>query len=476
MAPFTAWLPAQSNAQTDLILRIAGEGIAGLTAGLHAFEQALAEQGFEVLVEQGRLSGMHTHSIVGLRVSSDGLTSMGHGCDVFACLDEDLLRCGKVGLQRGSVFLGEPETLSKFRTAGALDGLITYEVPFRALCQRLGDCFSGKGLVALGVLSSLLDIPADGVRRHLQSDYSRRYFERGVAFGAEKLIKRDIFTLPPLSSSEQRVMLTAQQAMLLGLAKGIWRCGSECRTTLEQCPKEWVELHVAGAKQVVSVSREFLSYEAYFQPQSDSIGLVGVENPIALVAAQTTCASILVASDVVDILNLLDLAGRHRVRTPAYIVADGILAKRAQSVPLHVLRRLICDEAERGSDPSTAGDLFKPTREGDPAADVGYLAWGTTQGVVHEAVALCTKFGLKAAACYPKALWPLPTPELEAFASSVKGTVIVEPNAKACYSRLVRSATSLQPFSLRPEHGEELTPLTIFMNESLGIGDLNQRS
>ncbi len=101
-------------------------------------------------------------------------------------------------------------------------------------------------------------------------------------------------------------------------------------------------------------------------------------------------------------------------------------------------------------------------------ADVGYVAWGSGQGVVREAIAMCRGFGLDIAALYPKALPPLCSVDLEAFGKTVGNVVIVESNAFTDYTGLVSSTTSLDPVRLRPESGSALTAMDIFLREGLG--------
>jgi len=105
---------------------------------------------------------------------------------------------------------------------------------------------------------------------------------------------------------------------------------------------------------------------------------------------------------------------------------------------------------------------------GAPGAEVGYIAWGSAQGVVRDAVALCRSFGLNVAALYPKAVLPFPVKELESFARTVKRVVIVESGQTSGFSGRVRSSCSFGTAIIRPEPGRCLTPMDIFLREGLG--------
>jgi 2-oxoglutarate ferredoxin oxidoreductase subunit alpha len=116
-----------------------------------------------------------------------------------------------------------------------------------------------------------------------------------------------------------------------------------------------------------------------------------------------------------------------------------------------------------------AADLLaRSDREGESGADVGFVAWGTAQGVVRETVALCQQFGLRVAALYPKTLWPVPTADLEDFGSALGSLVVVEPHRTGRYTGLVRTWTSLRCSTVWPEPGRALTPMDIFLREGLG--------
>lgn len=474
MAPFTAWLPPRIDYPIDLVLAIAGEGIAAYSRALQAFERTLADHGFEIIAQHGRLKERNTSDAVRIRISTKPLTSMGHGCDMLVWLDKDLPDLGQFGVQIGSVLLCEPQVAARLNVA-VRTGLITYLVPFHELARDCGECLSGKGLVALGVLSRLLGLPPEVLCHHLEIEYSRRYFNAGVTFVATHLKKRDVYALSTTVSYPGRVLLNVQEAIAVGLSNGFCKCPTACLSTLEESPGAWVSRHVSEGAGVIASAEAVGSIEAYVGPCNGMTVMVGRENPCECAPIESASSPIvLVASDIADILSLLVIARRiiRETKRLVRVIVDGPLTRRVQTVSINELRRILeAHDAWQSNEPNRCGANVldaQAEREGALDADVGYVAWGSAQGVVREAVAMCHGFGLDVAALYPKSLPPLCSGPLEAFGRTVANLVVVECTESSDYAGLVTSATSLRPLQLRPEPGEALTAMDIFLREGLG--------
>ncbi|MEO5332747.1 MAG: 2-oxoacid:acceptor oxidoreductase subunit alpha [Magnetococcus sp. YQC-5] len=91
---------------------------------------------------------------------------------------------------------------------------------------------------------------------------------------------------------------------------------------------------------------------------------------------------------------------------------------------------------------------YKPTEvDGTGEADIGIIAWGSTIGVVREAVARLREEGIKAKGFYPKLMWPMPVAEYEAFAATCKKILVPEVNFLGQLSHFIRAETSIKPIS-----------------------------
>jgi len=96
---------------------------------------------------------------------------------------------------------------------------------------------------------------------------------------------------------------------------------------------------------------------------------------------------------------------------------------------------------------------------GEPeGADVGIMGWGSTEGVIREAIQLAEREGVKAAALYPKMLMPLPVKCIEEFAGKVKRVLVPEKNFTGQFAAYLRSQTSIEPLSYAKDTGLPFDP------------------
>ncbi len=108
-------------------------------------------------------------------------------------------------------------------------------------------------------------------------------------------------------------------------------------------------------------------------------------------------------------------------------------------------------------------DLGPQEVDGDPdaEADIGIIAWGSTIGVVREAVQRLRDEGIKAKGFYPKLLYPMPVDQYEAFASKCKKILVPEVNYQGQLAFFIRAETSIKPISYTICGGLPFTPAQI---------------
>lgn len=96
---------------------------------------------------------------------------------------------------------------------------------------------------------------------------------------------------------------------------------------------------------------------------------------------------------------------------------------------------------------------------GEPSeAQVGVIGWGSSEGVVREALQLVEREGVKAAAIYPKMLNPLPVKLLEDFASAVGKVIVPEVNFTGQFASYLRAQTNIKPNSYAKDTGLPFDP------------------
>ncbi len=478
MAPFSAWLPARPNQDFDLTVKIVGRSASGLIDDLATIAQAVICHGCHVMVQTGRLNGGSGHLVLRLRIASRPFYSMGHGCDVVVYLDQGPLEFRQFGLQPGSVLVWEPA--EQLRQHSLLpDGIIVYPVPLRELNAQSSQDPWGKGFVAMGVLAHLLGFSEEARRVCLKSLSASRLFDSGYQFASHSLVKHDIYSLPLDVRGDARIVLSPKNAVKLGFAASHCASGTGCAGELERSPTQWIARHLALADNIVSVmqSEQFPDVQAYRGPQGNVFSLFREEDAAILSSLKGgSDPRILLAADAIDAFRLLVVGHRWVETNRAGVV--GVVIEEALTARLETVGGGALAAAMSGKQSDTA-DGFDGAeedgtaalwagREGEDGAEVGFIAWGATQGVVRDALTLCRNLGMSVAALYPKQLVPLPVAQLESFSGTVKRVVVVESGQTREHADRIEVACSFRPSVVMPEKGTALTPMDLFMREDLG--------
>ncbi len=107
---------------------------------------------------------------------------------------------------------------------------------------------------------------------------------------------------------------------------------------------------------------------------------------------------------------------------------------------------------------NVVNDVDPTEVDGDGAADLGVIAWGSTIGVVREALQRLRAEGYNVKGFYPKLLNPLPKQQFEDFGASCKRLLLPEVNFQGQLAHFVRAETSLRPESYTICGGMPFTP------------------
>lgn len=479
MAPLTAWLPARPHQDFDLVVRIVGPGASVLLKEWTPIAHFLIERGFSVMAQSGRLNGDCGDFVLKIRIATRTFYSMGYGCDVLVHLGDNFPEFWRFRLQPGSVLLWEPPKELPLHLI-LPEEIIAYAIPLTDLSTQDAEGPSGKGLAALGVLLHLLGVPEESLHYLTEVLPAPRSFASGWDFARRGIKKHDVYSLPLPATEDgpSRMILTPEQAIMLGFAVSSCECRTMCDHELFHSPIHWMAKHTEMAGAMVSIlqSDSHPGVQAYRGLQGRVIALLrGDDSAIASCLTGFNASRVFVAGDIPDALRLL-MAGHDLIRSG---LSDGVgvlieetVALRHQSVEIPSLvemirrRSVVIPDTVMSRQPDSFGAMVD--QDGDHKANVGYVAWGAAQGVVRDAVALCRSFGLNVAGFYPKVVVPFPQEELEAFARIVDRVVLVESSQMQGYEERLRAACSFQPVVVRPLLGQSLTPMDIFLREGLG--------
>jgi 2-oxoglutarate/2-oxoacid ferredoxin oxidoreductase subunit alpha len=115
------------------------------------------------------------------------------------------------------------------------------------------------------------------------------------------------------------------------------------------------------------------------------------------------------------------------------------------------------------------GHLF--VRFGPENPDLGILCWGSSVGVVREAVDRLTARGVRVAAFAPRILMPLPAAEIQKFIDSSKKTLVVELSYAQQFYKYLRTELELpkKTTTVFARSGGKNLTVTEVIAETLGV-------
>lgn len=95
--------------------------------------------------------------------------------------------------------------------------------------------------------------------------------------------------------------------------------------------------------------------------------------------------------------------------------------------------------------------------------ELGVIGWGSTEGVIREAVSIAVNKGYKVGALHPKLLYPAPAKEILSFSKNVKKIIVPECNFSGQYARLLMDYIDTSKIvQLNKCEGIPFTPMEIF--------------
>ncbi|MBI3324011.1 MAG: 2-oxoacid:acceptor oxidoreductase subunit alpha [Candidatus Omnitrophica bacterium] len=106
-----------------------------------------------------------------------------------------------------------------------------------------------------------------------------------------------------------------------------------------------------------------------------------------------------------------------------------------------------------------ANDLVR--QYGVEHPEIGVIGWGSSEGVIREAVQLAVDKGYSVGALHPKILYPLPLARLSQFIQGTKAVIIPELNFTGQFATLLRKRFAIDFIQLNKSTGLPFTPQEI---------------
>ena len=107
-----------------------------------------------------------------------------------------------------------------------------------------------------------------------------------------------------------------------------------------------------------------------------------------------------------------------------------------------------------------ANDLVRTY--GEPHPEIGVIGWGSTEGVIREAVQMAMDQGYSVGALHPKILYPQPLAKLAEFIKGTKAVIIPEVNYTGQFATALRKRFAYDFIQLNKCIGLPFTPKEIF--------------
>lgn len=112
---------------------------------------------------------------------------------------------------------------------------------------------------------------------------------------------------------------------------------------------------------------------------------------------------------------------------------------------------------------------------GEPHPEIGIIGWGSTEGVIREAVGMALEKGYSVGALHPKILYPQPLIKLREFIHGTKAVIIPEVNFTGQFATLLRKRFAYDFIQLNKCVGLPFSPKEIFNKIEEVAKDVNSR-
>ena len=561
----------------DCVFRIGGEGGEGVISTGELLTLSLARSGYEVYTFRtypAEIKGGHANYQV--RASDRLLLSQGDQVDVLVAFNEEAYQKHSQSVRSGGVLVYDADSF----TPPAADSVIRYGVPLTSLATEKVGVKLTKNIVALGVLSTLFDIPLEKFEELLKERFGRKgetvvqkniqALHVGVEYTKGQQ-KRDTIRLGPGPRQTKELVLSGNESLALGaiaaglrlyfgypitpatdimefLAKELPKIGGFVVQTEDEISAIGAVLGASftGTKAMTATSGPGFSLMIEMLGLAEMAEIPAVIVDVQRVGPSTgmptkteqgdlylavygghgSCPRVVIGLTSVEdcfygIMRAFNIAEQFQM--PVIVLSDQYLGHRKATVPrpdpskVPVVPRRTPTPEELTQykryrlTPEGISPMAIPGMEGGhyvaeglehdeigyPAAsdhenhfrmnqkrytkfqaveaianglvnrygvehpEIGIIGWGSTEGVVREAVQMAVDKGYSVGALHPKILYPQPLTRLREFIEGTKAVIIPELNFTGQFATLLRKRFTVDFIQLNKTIGLPFSPQDI---------------
>ena len=559
--------------QNDIVFRVGGEGGEGVISCGEILTLACGRMGNEIYTFRSYPAEIKGgYAMFQIRTSHEVLLSQGSMVDILVCFNQEAYDRNIKDLRKeDSVLIYDSSSCQP------QEGMPknAYAIPASDLARLEMRNYLTKNIIFLGVLSKLFGVDFSILETIIKQKLGKKgdailnlnfqALKKGYQYVEQNLTKKDLFFVAPRTATENRLILSGNQALAMGaiaagcrfyagypitpatdimefLARELPKFGGAVVQAEDEIAALSMVLGAAytGSKAMTASSGPGISLMA------ELLGLAGMaEIPVVIVDCQRAGPStgmptkteqsdlnhalyaghgeapriVMALSSVEDAFFGMIRAFNYAVRcqTPVIVLSDQYLAQRTATIRRPDLSKVVVEErlkptpqelesykrfqlTESGvspmSIPGDKGGVYTATgiehdegcelsyepenhyqmsakrfkklnlvlkgpdlyrRHGVEDQEIGIIGWGSSEGVIREAVKKANERGMKVAAFHPKLLFPM-LPEIEVFIRSCKKVLVPELNYTGQFAREIRARFGVNVIPYNKVAGLPFTP------------------
>ncbi len=217
---------ANVTKQSDLIIRLGGEGGEGVISAGDMVAQAAVRSGLEVLTFKtfpAEIKG--GYAMIQVRFSTDKILSEGSGFNVVVAFNKEALEQNRPHLKEGNVVVYDYPG-GDIEEEQNIPGVICYPVPMSKIAKEDLQTYRSKNMVALGAVAELFAISLDSIRGTIKDKFGRkgeevvnvnfRALDAGVEYIRNNITKSDPYRMDQGEARDDVIIISGNDAVGLG--------------------------------------------------------------------------------------------------------------------------------------------------------------------------------------------------------------------------------------------------------------------